>query len=84
MFFLNLDNMKKLLLACLFLLIALPIAAAELVMGKALKCPAVIIRDYSFNFGDHGISELIRPETEDLFKTFLTNPLPPLGIIKSI
>ena len=43
-------------------------AAAELVMGKALKCPAVIIRDYSFNFGDHGISELIRPETEDLFK----------------
>ena len=43
-------------------------AAAELVMGKTLKCPVVIIRDYSFNFGDHEISELIRPETEDLFK----------------
>ena len=43
-------------------------AAAELVMGKTLKCPVAIIRDYSFNFGDHEISELIRPETEDLFK----------------
>jgi len=43
-------------------------AAAELVMGKALKCPVAIIRDYSFNFEENGISELIRPETEDLFK----------------
>jgi len=43
-------------------------AAAELVMGKALKCPVTIIRDYSFNFKENGISELIRPETEDLFK----------------
>jgi coenzyme F420-0:L-glutamate ligase/coenzyme F420-1:gamma-L-glutamate ligase len=43
-------------------------AAAELVMGKALKCPMTIVRDYSFNFKENGISELIRPETEDLFK----------------
>ena len=43
-------------------------AAAELVMGKALKCPVAIIRDYSFNSEDHLISELIRPENEDLFK----------------
>jgi len=43
-------------------------AAAELVMGKALKCPVVIIRDYSFNVEDHVIDELIRPENEDLFK----------------
>ena len=43
-------------------------AAAELVMGKTLKCPVAIIRDYSFNFKENGISELIRPETEDLFK----------------
>ena len=43
-------------------------AAAELVMGKTLKCPVAIIRDYSFNFGDHEISELIHPETEYLFK----------------
>ncbi len=43
-------------------------AAAELVMGKALKCPIAIIRDYSFKIEDHVIDELIRPENEDLFK----------------
>ncbi len=43
-------------------------AAAELVMGKALKCPVAIIRDYSFKAEDHMIDELIRPENEDLFK----------------
>ncbi len=43
-------------------------AAAELVMGKALKCPVAIIRDYSFKIEDHAIDELIRPENEDLFK----------------
>jgi len=43
-------------------------AAAELVMGKALKCPVAIIRDYSFKLDDHVIDKLIRPENEDLFK----------------
>jgi len=43
-------------------------AAAELVMGKTLKCPAAIIRDYSFDFKENGISELIRHDAEDLFK----------------
>ena len=43
-------------------------SAAELVMGKALKCPVAIIRDYSFEIEDHVIDELIRPENEDLFK----------------
>ena len=43
-------------------------AAAELVMGKTLKCPVVIIRDYSFDFKEHLISKLIRPDSEDLFK----------------
>jgi len=43
-------------------------AAAELVMGKALNCPVAIIRGYSFNFAEHTIDELIRPEHEDLFK----------------
>ena len=43
-------------------------AAAELVMGKVLKCPVAIIRDYSFNFEEHVIDELIRPDNEDLFK----------------
>jgi coenzyme F420-0:L-glutamate ligase/coenzyme F420-1:gamma-L-glutamate ligase len=43
-------------------------SAAELVMGKTLKCPVAIIRDYSFNTEEHMIDELIRPETEDLFR----------------
>ncbi len=43
-------------------------AASELVMGKSLKCPITIIRDYSFNLEDHSIGELIRPEQEDLFR----------------
>ena len=43
-------------------------SAAELVMGKALKCPVAIIRDYSFEMEEHVIDELIRPENEDLFK----------------
>ena len=43
-------------------------SAAELVMGKTLKCPVAIIRDYSFNIEEHVIDELIRPENEDLFK----------------
>jgi len=43
-------------------------AAAELVMGKTLKCPVAIIRDYSFNSTEGQISELIRPDNEDLFK----------------
>lgn len=42
-------------------------AAAELVMGKALKCPVAIIRNYSFKLEDHVIDELIRTENEDLF-----------------
>ena len=43
-------------------------SAAELVMGKILKCPVAVIRDYSFNPGEHLIDDLIRPENEDLFR----------------
>ena len=43
-------------------------SAAELVMGKSLKCPFVIIRDYQFNIEEHITDELIRPENEDLFR----------------
>jgi coenzyme F420-0:L-glutamate ligase/coenzyme F420-1:gamma-L-glutamate ligase len=43
-------------------------AASELVMGKSLKCPITIIRDYLFKPEDHSIGELIRPENEDLFR----------------
>ncbi|MEX0861312.1 coenzyme F420-0:L-glutamate ligase [Nitrosopumilus sp.] len=43
-------------------------AAAELVMGKSLKCPVALIRDYSFKFENSSIEKLIRPECEDLFR----------------
>ena len=43
-------------------------SAAELVMGKSLKCPIAIIRNYSFNIEEHVIDELIRPQNEDLFR----------------
>ena len=43
-------------------------AASELVMGKSLKSPITIIRNYSFKFEDCPINKLIRPESEDLFR----------------
>lgn len=43
-------------------------AASELVMGKTLKTPVAIVRDYSYEKGEHGTGELIRPEDEDLFR----------------
>lgn len=43
-------------------------AASELVMGKTLKTPVAIIRNYSFQKGEHEINELIRPKDEDLFR----------------
>ncbi len=43
-------------------------SSAELVMGKALQCPVSVIRDYSFDFADGSITDLIRPDSEDLFK----------------
>ena len=43
-------------------------AACELVMGKTLKTPVALVRNYSFQKGEHEINELIRPEDEDLFR----------------
>ena len=43
-------------------------AASELVMGKTLKTPVAIVRDYSFKRSEDGTNELIRPEHEDLFR----------------
>jgi len=43
-------------------------AASELVMGKTSKTPVAIVRNYSFQKGEHEITELIRPEDEDLFR----------------
>jgi len=43
-------------------------AAAELVMGKTLKCPVVVIRDYAFDVEEIGVDKLIRNDKEDLFR----------------
>ena len=43
-------------------------SAAELVMGKTLKCPAVVIRGYSFNAGSYSSGMLVRPQEADLFR----------------
>jgi coenzyme F420-0:L-glutamate ligase/coenzyme F420-1:gamma-L-glutamate ligase len=43
-------------------------SAAELVMGKNNQCPVAIIRDYKFSNEGDSISEIIRPEQEDLFR----------------
>lgn len=43
-------------------------AACELVMGKTLKTPVALVRNYSFQKGEHEINELIRSEDEDLFR----------------
>jgi len=64
----TLDSFKKILRITEIAVADELSSAAELVMGKALKCPVAIIRDYSFKIEDHVIDELIRPENEDLFK----------------
>ena len=64
----NLDSFKKILRVTAIAVADELSSAAELVMGKTLKCPVAIIRDYSFNIEEHVIDELIRPEAEDLFR----------------
>jgi coenzyme F420-0:L-glutamate ligase/coenzyme F420-1:gamma-L-glutamate ligase len=43
-------------------------SASELVMGKVEKCPIVIVRNYSYNFSNAKIQELLRSEHDDLFR----------------
>ena len=43
-------------------------SAAELVMGKTLKCPVVVIRGYSFNSGSYSSDMLVRTQEADLFR----------------
>jgi coenzyme F420-0:L-glutamate ligase/coenzyme F420-1:gamma-L-glutamate ligase len=43
-------------------------SAAELVMEKATNTPIAILRDFAFDKNSHSISEMIRPENEDLFR----------------
>lgn len=43
-------------------------SASELVMGKVEKCPIAIVRNYSYNFSNAKIQELLRSEHDDLFR----------------
>ena len=43
-------------------------SAAELVMGKTLNCPVVIVRNYNYKESSSKINSIIRPENEHLFR----------------
>ena len=43
-------------------------SAAELVMGKILYCPVVIVRNYKYKESVSTINSIIRPEKDDLFR----------------
>lgn len=43
-------------------------SAAELVMGKTLNSPVVIVRNYNYKESSSKIKSIIRPENEDLFR----------------
>ena len=45
-------------------------AAAELVMGKKDRVPVVIVRGYEIEKEEGSVKELLRPESEDLFRHF--------------
>ena len=64
----TLDSFNKILRVTAIAIADELTSASELVMGKSLKFPFAIIRDYSFKVEEHTIDELIRPEHEDLFR----------------
>jgi len=43
-------------------------SAADLVMGKTLRCPVAIVRNYHFEDSNDSVKTLARPEKEDLFR----------------
>ena len=64
----TLDSFNKILRVTAIAIADELTSASELVMGKSLKCPFAIIRDYSFKVEDRAIDELIRSEHEDFFR----------------
>ncbi len=64
----TLDSFKKILRVTAIAIADELSSASELVMGKSLKCPVAIIRDYPFKLEDSVIDGLIRTEREDLFR----------------
>lgn len=43
-------------------------SAAELVMGKTLKTPIAILRNFKFQASNRTVNPMLRPENEDLFR----------------
>jgi len=64
----SLDSFNKILRVTAIAIADELASASELVMGKSLKCPVAIIRDYSYKIDNDKIDELIRSEDEDLFR----------------
>jgi len=64
----SLDSFNKILRVTAIAIADELASASELVMGKSLKCPVAIIRDYSYKMYNDKIDELIRSEDEDLFR----------------
>ena len=64
----TLDSFNKILRVTAIAIADELASASELVMGKSLKCPVAIIRDYSYKIDNDKIDELIRSEDEDLFR----------------
>jgi len=64
----TLDSFNKILRVTAIAIADELASASELVMGKSLKCPVAIIRDYSYKSDNDKIDELIRPKHEDLFR----------------
>jgi len=64
----TLDNFGKILRVTAIAIADEICGAAELVSGKAKKCPAAIIRGYEYQRNSSSLAELIRIEEEDLFR----------------
>jgi len=64
----TLDSFNKILRVTAIAIADELASASELVMGKSLKCPVAIIRNYSYKIDNDKINELIRSEDEDLFR----------------
>ena len=64
----TLDSFKRILRVSAIAIADEISSASELVMGKSLKCPVAIVRNYSFEFEDVAVDTLLRTEREDLFR----------------
>ena len=64
----TLDSFKKILRVTAIAIADELSSAAELVMEKTANCPVVIIRGYEFKKEERSITDLLRPENEDLFR----------------